>query len=558
MTTRPEKKRPRQLSWLVSVFLTAAVVGLHFFFRSHAGGFWRDEVNLINLAGCPSLGGMARDSFPGLMPLLVRGWTLMVPGQGEWRLRLLGTLIGLGIVGALWMAAWTTRRSPPLLGLVLLALNSTLVAYGNSIRAYGLGTLLVVLNAAAAAAFLKRSTPARAAWLVLFAVLSVQALYQNIILVVAICAGSWAVCVREKQRRPAFVALAAAAAAAMSLLPYVPIVLAGRASAEVMRTGLKFKTAFANLTNATGFPLGSYVYVWALLALLIVGGGFALFRRRAKSPDEDQREGAIADMRLFAGVTAAAALAGFAGFLWFAALPTQPWYFLPLMALLAVCFDAGLPPLSPLLRLAQLTFVAATAMMAVAIAHRDLNYRYTNVDLLARQLAATASPQDFVVVTPWYSGVSFNYYFKSPVPWTTLPPLADHLTHHYDWVREQMKKTNAIQPVLDQITATLKAGGRVWVAADAGWMDIPDPGTPSPYDLPPPPLKSTGWWDVPYALQWSSQTAHFLGNHSREFKRVKGPAMGGSRVGENLELFMAAGWKDSGPISAPHPETNKP
>ncbi len=49
-----------------------------------------------------------------------------------------------------------------------------------------------------------------------------------------------------------------------------------------------------------------------------------------------------------------------------------------------------------------------------------------------------------------------------------------------------MQTRDAIQPVLEQIAATLQSGHRVWVV---GVMDIPKPGAPMPAGLPPPPLE---------------------------------------------------------------------
>ena len=66
--------RKFQPVWLVAVFATIAAAGLHIYFLSHAGGFWRDEVNLINLSASHSLREMEMDSFPLLMPLLIHFW----------------------------------------------------------------------------------------------------------------------------------------------------------------------------------------------------------------------------------------------------------------------------------------------------------------------------------------------------------------------------------------------------------------------------------------------------------------------------------------------------
>jgi hypothetical protein len=535
---------------VAALLLTAVLVWLHFNFATHAGGLWRDEVNLVNLSGRAAFGDMARDSFPVLMPLSVRGWAALGMARRDEGLRFLGALIGLGLVASLWVSARATRRSLPLLSLALLALNSTVIMYGDSLRGYGLGSLLIVLTVGAAGAYLRKATPAQAGWLALGAVLSVQALYQNAVFVGAICLGCGAVCARRRAWRTALPVLGAGAAAALSLLPYVPILVSGRSSMEVLRTSLRFKYLVENVAIAAGFPLSLYAWIWLLLAGIILVG--AVFRRRSGRPFPPGHDEAADEMRLFAATTLLAGGAGFVWFLWLAGLTTQPWYFVPLLALAAACFDAGLPSWSRPGRVVFFGSIVGTALIAVPAAHRDLSLgRFTNVDAVSGQLTAAASPDDFVVVTPWYCGISFERYFKSPPAWTTLPPLADHSTHRYDLVRSRMQDTNAIQSVLDQAAATLRSGRRVWVVSEAGLMGIPEPNTPSPYHLPPPPLPKWGWSGVPYALQWSSQAAHFLGNHSRRFERVENPVPDKRRLTEKMDLFVASGWRDVNPTNSP-------
>ncbi len=149
------------------------------------------------------------------------------------------------------------------------------------------------------------------------------------------------------------------------------------------------------------------------------------------------------DMALFAGATLLAAFAGFAGFLWYAALTTEPWYFLPLMALTAAAFELGLPFASRHFRAAIFGFVAVTIVLAIPAAQGDLNWRFTNVDLVAQRLTKEAGPDDFIIVTPWYCGITFDRYYKGPASWDTLPPLKDHSIHRYDLVREKMRDTRA-------------------------------------------------------------------------------------------------------------------
>lgn len=533
----------RQPEWVLAAAASLAVVWLHFFFLWHAGGLWRDEVNLVNLASRHSLSAMTRDSFPVLMPLLVSGWMAVGLGQSDFSLRVLGTLIGLGIPTALWLAARLSRR-PPMFSLSLFGLNAVAITYGDSLRAYGLGSLLVVLAAAAAWHFLQKPSGPRAGLLALAGILSVQALYQNAVLFAAIGIGAWAVCGRRKDFRGALKILLAGLLAAASLLPYWKILFGLPAAAVSERTGFAPDLAFANLSALIGFPKPACTLVWEFLALAVVGFGVAALFARGPKFATGADKMSPNDLSLFAGVTLLSALVGFTDFLWFAAVPTQPWYFLPLVALVAVCLDFGLPlpSLNRTSRTAFLTLAAAIALLAVPFAFWGLNQRLTNVDVLARRLAPEASPRDFVVVTPWYCGVSFARYFKSATPWQTLPPLTDHSTHRYDLFRAQMKTPDALRPVLDQIAAALRSGHRVWVV---GNLEIPPPGTPRPADLPPPPLKGYGWSDIPYFENWTDQTAWFLENHSRQFELVDTGTGDKVNPNEDLQLYMAQGWKSS-------------
>jgi hypothetical protein len=530
----------RQPEWVAALIASVFIVWLHFFFLRHAGGLWRDEVNLINLAGRHSVADLLKDSFPILMPLLVSGWTAVGLGQNDFSLRVLGALIGLGIPAAFWLAAWTSRRAP-LFSLALFGLNLLAISYGDSLRAFGLGSLLIVLTAAAAWSFLQKPSWRRASILALAAILSVQALYQNAVLFAAIGCGAWVVCGRRKDFRAAGKILVAALLAAASLLPYWKILSGLPAAAVSERTGFEPDRVLNNLFAVIGFPKPACAWVWEFLMLVALGFGAAALFARGKKTNAAAGDNLADELPVFAGATLLAALVGFAGFLWFAALPTQAWYFLPLTALVAVCLDFGLPlpALNRLTRAAFFTLAAAIALLSALFAQGGLNQRFTNVDVLAQRLAAEASPQDYIIVTPWHCGVSFERYFKSATPWQTLPPLADHSTHRYDLLREQMKTPGALQSEWDQIAATLQGGHCVWVV---GNLDIPRPGARRPADLPLPPLKGFGWSDYPYTLNWADQTAWYLKTHSRQYELVDTGTDGNVNPNEDLQLFKVKGW----------------
>ncbi|MGH7954211.1 MAG: hypothetical protein ACREFE_20140, partial [Limisphaerales bacterium] len=403
------------------------------------------------------------------MPALIRGWIAVGLGKTDLELRALGLLIGLGILAGLWISLWKIKRSPPLLGLALFGLNSHVIVFGDSIRAYGLGCLMIVLVTASACIFLKKPSWPRAVWLAFFSILSVQSLYHNAVLVGAICIAAMAVCACRKNWRAVGQVFSAGALAAISLLPYVPIILNGRKASAVLRTGLRRSRFFAQFTDSLGFPIEQYIYVWALLTLFIVACAVILLIRNSKISEAASGKTVANDLCLFAGITLPVALAGFCIFLWCAALPGQSWYFLPVMAVAVTCFDVARPKLPGRWRAAFFGFVAATALISIPIANHDLHYRFTNMDIQTRQLSERVSPKDYVIVVPWFCGISFAHYFKDSTLWTTLPPIADHSVHRYDLVRIQLQNTNANQPVLEQISKTLRSGHHVWILAAQGW-----------------------------------------------------------------------------------------
>lgn len=531
----PEKYSPTKIEWLAAALITVTIVWLHFHFWQNAGALWRDEVNTVNLAQSPSLAALAHDTFPVLSPLAVKLWSAF--GHSDLWLRFLGLLCGLLFPLAFWLVARATRR-PPLFSLLLFGLNPLLIIYGDSLRAYGPGSALLTLSLAAMLAFLNHPTWPRAAILALTATLAVQTLFQNSLLFFAICLGAFTVCVRRKDFAAGQKIFCAGTLAAVSLLPYVPNFFALQTAAVELRRGFSMFITSLNFNMATAFPFEPFTAVWKMLAVLVIG--LALFSlARKKSTDENGSQ----ELPIFAGVTLLAVVVLFLAFLKFAAAGARSWYFLPPLALTAACFDFGIPlmQLPRLARVSVFAIVMGTALISMTFAQSDLHAHFTNADQLAAEVKQSSSPKDFVVVTPWFCGITFDRYFHSETPWTTLPPLTDHATHRYDLVLKQMLDTNTLAPVLEKISATLRAGQRVWVV---GLMELPAPNSSEPPELPPPPLPDYGWSDTPYMGSWRDRTAFFLARHSQKFEAVNLSDDGIPKLQENLRLFRAEGWRD--------------
>ena len=536
-----------QPEWILAVLITAVACVIHFYYWRHVGGLWRDEVNLVDVSQRHSFFDMAKDSFPILMPLLVHIWRSVGLGDTDQHLRLIGLLLGLGTLAALWISSWKIHRAPPLIGLALLGLNVTLIFAGDSLRAYGLGSLLAVALTASGFIFLQKPSGRRAVWLILFAVLSVQVLYQNAVLVAAVCFGAWAVCWQRKDGRAALQVLLVAIISAASLLPYVPTLMGFAGGSRVLRTGIALRHFFANLTGTFGYPRWDYIYLWGLLYALIIFYTIAGSKKNISASDKTNATLSNLDLSLFAAILLTLESIGLAIFFWCSQIPIEGWYILPFMGSAVVCFDVALPIRHWTWRTGLLGFAAVTACLSIPHTGRAVKAHLSDISIHARQLTASVSPEDYVLVCPWYCGITFAYYFKATTPWDTLPPISDHSAHRYDLVQLQLQNTNAIAPVLEQITRTLQAGHRVWILAEEGRMSVPATGTPTPPNLPPAPLPDTGWADAPYTRVWISQVACLLADHSTDFEKLKSLSME-RFLAENMSLFVASGWKTNSPI----------
>jgi len=549
-TAAPAPIHSGRTGWLAAGLVTLVILGLHGWLLFHAGAFCGDEVNVINLAGTHSLSAMTRDSFPVLLPVLVGGWQTLGLGGTDLSLRRLGFLVGMGLAGALWLPALATRRAPPWFSLMLLGLNGTAIFWTDYLRAYGLGSLLLLLTLSAMCFLLQQPTWQRTGILGLAAVLSVQTLYQNAVFFAAMALGGWLVCWLRRDKSAAWKILAAALAAAVSLLPYLGPVWRWQQGTTI-RPGFAFQAALDNLHTMLAFPLPQYVWLWGGAGLAVMGLGLVAWIRSSASGNESRNltpgtqletagnwgpespqnpptkmsalYGTLtpAECQVFAAAVLCSSLAGYFVFLHLAALITSPWYFLPLLAVSAACFDLGisLSALPGRLRPVAWGILIGTA---VPFGVRDLNCRFSNMDLVVNRLSQEISPQDYVVVTPWYLGISFHHYYHGAAAWDSLPPVADHSTYRFDLVPASAPDlARASQPVLGRIADTLRAGHRVWVV---GWMSIP-------------------------TLHHAAATVEgrFLAGHSQSFAAVDLPIKGRTSDYEDVSLLRGEGWNTNSP-----------
>jgi hypothetical protein len=533
----------REIQWVIGALITAAGVYLHWVNFRSAGALWRDEAGVVRMATLPGFQEMwsnaGHESCPILFPALLRTWAL-IGGEADPVLRLIGFVVGLLVLGAVWLNGWFFHRSAPLIALSLLAVNASVVRWGDSLRAYGLASVLMLIAMATAWRFAQE--PSLRRWLVagLVAVISVQCLFQNSFLLLAVCAAAAAVRVRRRDFKNALIALAIGVPAAVSLLPYSAIIREAQDWSVLSQIGFVPPLIWMNLSLAMAPTLAWLRWLWIALAVLAIArcviGVF---------PDAAEEEADTA--AFFAGTALIAGLIAFFIFLWVAKMPTQVWYFLPLTTFAAVCIDAAVANWPAHWQFWRCTF-AILALVCLPGARELTTYRQTNMDLVARLLRERANARDLIIVHPWTFGVSFDRQYSGPTPWTTIPPLADHRFHRYDLFKAKMVLENPAQPVCDQVAATLRAGNHVWLVGD-----IPLSQTPPP-QIQPAPNNPWGWLDDPYSDVWGAQVGYFVAMHAMHGEVI--PILSSNTLSplENVQVVVVSGWQESPTVPTTEPE----
>ncbi len=513
----------------VAVLLTLLAVGLHVHRFLHAGALWRDEAGAVQLATLPTVGEVferfPHEAFPMAFPLAVRSWVGAF-GDTDFALRLMGLLVGVGILGALWLNA-RAAETWPLVSLALLGFHPFFLVYGDSIRGYGLGTLAILLTFWAFGRLVAKPDRRSIFLATATAVLSVHLLLHNAALLLgiglaaAMTGTAGALGKRGRVRWQVITAaLGAGLVAALSLLPYLGPLTAARSWDVVVQEKVGPGAILEAAANTLGQP--------ALWGLFLVGGLAVSFARRSE-PD-----------RLFRLLAIPAVLASQYGL--FLALGYAPriWYFLPLMAVVASALDGLLAVPDRIVRIAVPAAAGLVALLLLPAAYKQAGVRMTNVDGAAQVVAAQAGPRDLVLVNPWFVGISFSRYYEGSAPWRTLPDLPDHRMHRYDLLMDRMRSTAPIADVLEAAERTLASGGRIWVA---GSFQAPPPGQAPPKLGPAPEGSPWGWQDVPYSSSWSLQLGAFLRDHSVQGGEMELPASGPVSDFERLRLFMFEGWR---------------
>ena len=526
--------------WGVAILLTALALFFHFTFFTHAGALWRDEINSVAFARMPSVATayefLRYDSFPLLSSMVLRGWTAIGLGATDTGLRAFGLLVGFLLLGMLWLTCRLLRGSVPLVSLALVGANPWIVRSVDSIRPYGLGIALIVATLGCVWKAVETSRPK---WFVaagLAAVMSVQCMYQNAVLLLAICLAGVVVSLRDARGKTAIVVLGIGFVAALSLVIYLPSFAASQSWGVLVRGFVQRTSIRDKFLQAIGLGSAARAWPWFGLAILTVAlGGTALFSRR-----KQRIARARSQLALFCATVLVMGVAAYFAALKSSQLQTQPWYYVPLLVLVAPALDAaaGLLPATERWKMARLTVSLAAALTIAIPGWTMVNTRWTNVDVVAANLGKQATAGDAIVLNPFWLGLTFQRYYHGQAAWVTVPPLDDVHIVRYDLAKTAMTRPNSVDPVLETMAKALQSGHRVWWVAgiSTGADNVP------PHILPPAPLPGTGWYLGPYLLSWGRQAAYLLETHAVNSETMEVHPGGPVMSYEDVRVTAVSGW----------------
>jgi len=479
---------------------------------------------------------LAFENQPVVHYLVLRGWCALGFGATDVGLRVLGLVISILLLSALWLSCWLFNKSPPLWPLAMFALNPyTLRA--DSLRPHGLALVWIVL----AFAFIWQLTfqPQRTRTIVLAAiaaVLSVQTVFLNAFLLGAICAGSIVVLAWRRAWRAAAWILGIGFIAALSLTPYVPMII----KAHDWNGIRALPHSIGYLTNGFYAVSTAHCPIVYGVFLALLAGAFALIvvswlRKRLTEPADS-----VGEHFLFAAVASAAAAIATGGFLSWIKFPVQNRYYLPLIAVIAL---SGAVVTAAFRKCTMLRWgmLLASVLLGAAFFRPAYNYtatRLTNCDLAAAAVAAHAEPDDIIVLTRFAYGITFQRYYRGGVPWHGTPDISDYSLFRWDLVKQAMMQTDPIHELLVRIEFALRSGHSVFLVGRVGGV----PGV-QPEPLAPAPLTTHGWDMESYIANWSGRVTYLLEEHGVRERSIPLPEQERGDPIETLTVHVISGWR---------------
>jgi hypothetical protein len=531
--TRPE--------YGIAALLTLGAIVLHVVLWANIGDPWRDEVNSVAVASAPTwsniLDSMPYDSFPVLYFALLRVWTGIF-GDATASLRALGLCLGLGGLWATWWLARRLHAGPPLLILAMVAMSAAVIRYGDANRAYGLAFITAALMLGAIWSLLLDCSKKSIALAGIACVAAAHSSYQNSLLLLGIGSAAILASAINRRWRSAACIAAVCATTALTMAIYLPIISFTKSMMVLFPWSISVHDILGVFGETVSNGYGDW-QKWIWLAAILVGLTIALLSLfiAIEQPASATRSDAMT-RSLFVLLVIPMLMVIYTMFMIWSDYAVRPWYLLGLMLVLAAVIEAGvasLPEPPRAMRIILPALALVIGIPAAANAPTELKRRATNMPELIAAIEREGGPQDLVIITEWYVGLTFNHLYKGNKPWMTIPDMGRHSVHRMDILKARMMDGQGIPRELEQITSTLHSGHRVFVIGNFARL--------SPQmlrsQLPPAPHPQFGWSSGNYTAYWAAQAGAALSSYASNAQLLQAPASRETTMDwENYPLFV--------------------
>ena len=526
-----------------AIVMSLFLVVLHVRVLVHAGPLWRDEVSSFYMATAPNLqvflNSLVLDPFPILFVTVLRVWIALGFGSIDFGLRLLAFLIGTSLIGAIWLCCRMIdkERWAPLWPLALFGLTPVTLIEGDSLRAYGLGLIGIVMSFGLVWRLAFRpwrlGTAVAAA---ICALLAVQSLYLNSLILFAICLAGIIASFRRKQFVPLAGIFFVGLIAALSLLPYAGIMRDAHEQLALQREFQTVSNGMSSLISA-GALRGTAA---KLVCILLFSIGLSVVSLPSlRRPLFDRIKG-TSDSLVFAMIVVMAGAITTFGFLWSSGVHS-PRYRLPFTAAATLSMQVVYVTLRKNIGLTVANLVGSglTAAAFIPSSYHLSELRRTNCDLAAAVVANSAAQDDLVIVTRFTHAPTFQRYYRGTAPWTSVPAVADHLQHRAYLARSVKLNPDTIRDILLSIESELKAGHKVFLV---GRFPLSEIGRP--VSITSTPESGSSWRLGIYLNMWRSQIVNLLGQHAVQVLKIALNESPPIDPQEKEDVFVFSGWKD--------------
>jgi len=452
----PPQRPKRWWYWLIPL---SALSLIYVSAMMHAGFLCGDEtcaVHLSRMSPKQLYQWILFDSYPMAWPLVLKAYTALF-GSSDISIRLLGLSVQVGILTSVIVFARKSNTIPLYTTTCLLFLPA-FVNHTSSARAWGLGILTITMFYTSINAYVANASRRDFLLSIAFGVFAVQSTYYNSVLLFAILVS---IAAFHRQLIPSLLLIGAVCGATM--LPYIPVFTAAHSHYADLHVKYGLADFLAKLSE-TLFPDTANIFRLGW----VIAIGFGLYSAwKSKN---------FAEILLIA-----VAIICYYAFLLQLHYQTNPWYYLPLVAVVALALDRTAGRHHPKYALAM---CAVVIVLEFPFAYRSSTEAQTNMNLILDDITARAADGDLVVLSPWHAGELFNYYYKGKGELLAVPniPVNQMFVTRWDLERDWIE-TNKVPDVtytVDRIRRTLASGHTAFVVSSADWGYLHKPAPTLP------------------------------------------------------------------------------